>query len=125
MKSIFFILEGQVIPKKNSRRLFVKNGRIINIPSQRYKDWHDSCLIQLKEQDIPKLYPNYEMTCVFWFKDKRPHDLDNALASICDLLQDAEIIKSDDGKMLTSIKGVYGGVSKDTPRVKIELRSEV
>lgn len=34
-------------------------------------------------------------------------------------------VSPDDAKLLNKITGVYGGVSKDTPRVKIELRSEV
>ena len=124
MISTTFILEGQVIPKKNSRRLFYKKGRIINIPSKSYQEWHDDDLKQIKIWKVPKLNPPYKLSLSFWFKDKRPKDLDNSLASICDLLQDAEVIQDDDAKLLTETHCYYKGVSKESPRVKIDISAE-
>ena len=121
--SATFILEGQVAPKKNSRQLFVKNGRMINIPSKRYKAWHDDVMMQLK--GVRSFNPPYEIIMTFWFKDKRRKDLDNSLASVLDLLQDAQIIQDDDAKLLPRITAIYGGVSKECPRVKVELHSEI
>ena len=120
--STTFIIEGQVPAKKNSRQCFVRNGRMINIPSQRYKEWHDQAMLQLK--GLSTFKPPYELVCVFYFRDRRPRDLDNALASVCDLLQDAKIIENDDAKLLTKVTAIYGGVSKKTPRVKIELYAQ-
>lgn len=122
MISTTFIIEGQVPAKKNSRQCFVKNGRMINIPSQRYKDWHTQAMAQLN--GFGSLKPPYELVCKFYFKDKRPRDLDNALASVCDLLQDAGIIENDDAKLLTKVTAIYGGVSKEAPRVKVELYAQ-
>lgn len=122
MLSTIFMLEGQVPAKKNSRRLFYKNGRMINIPSEKYQEWHDNSRKQL--EGFGKLKPPYDLTCTFWVKDKRPRDLDNMIASVCDLLQDVEIIENDDAKLLTHIEAYYGGVDKDCPRVKIELHSQ-
>ena len=122
VSSTFFI-EGQVVPKKNQRQVFVKGGRLINIPSKRYKEWHDQAMGQLK--GTRRFNPPYEIIMTFWFKDKRRRDLDNVQASVLDLLQDAEIIKDDDAKLLTRITAIYGGVSKEAPRVKIEIHSEI
>ena len=121
--STTFFIEGQVVPKKNQRQVFVKGGRLMNIPSKRYKEWHDQAMWQLK--GVRSFNPPYEIIMTFWFKDKRRRDLDNVQASVLDLLQDAEIIKDDDAKLLTRITAIYGGVSKEAPRVKIEIRSEM
>lgn len=121
MLSTTFMLPGNVPSKKNSRQVFVKNGRIINIPSKRYKEWHDECSDMLT--GFGSLYPPYEITLTFWMKDKRRSDLDNKMASVLDLLQDLEIIEDDCWQKLRSIKAVVGGVSKDFPRVKVEIHS--
>lgn len=121
--STTFFIEGQVAPKKNERQVFVKNGRLINIPSKRYKKWHDQAMWQLK--GIKKFNPLYEIVMTFWFKDKRRRDLDNVQSSVLDLLQDAGVIEDDDAKLLTKITAIYGGVSKEAPRVKVEIHSGI
>lgn len=121
MLNTTFILPGNVPSKKNSRQVFVKNGRIINIPSKRYKEWHDECMNLL--EGFGTLCPPYEIIFVFWMKDNRRCDLDNKMASVLDLLQDCEIIEDDCWQKLTSIKARVGGISKDYPRVKIEIHS--
>ena len=123
MISATFIIEGSVPSKKNQRQTFVKNGRIINIPSKRYKEWHDQAMWQLKGSK--KLKPPYEITMVFWMKDNRRTDLDNKVGSVLDLLQDVGIIEDDCWQKLTSIKAVAGGISKNAPRVKVEIRSSI
>lgn len=124
MKECVFMLSGQVVPKKNSRQLFYRNGRMINIPSKRYQEWHDNCLDQLDVFRIPKLNPPYRITYSFWMKDKRTKDLDNLISSCNDLLKDAGIIQDDDSKLLTEIHAYYKGVSKESPRVKIDIIAE-
>ena len=116
MLSTTFILSGNVPSKKNSRQVFVKYGRIINIPSKRYKEWHDESMKML--EGFGSLKPPYEIVLVFWMKDNRKCDLDNKMASVLDLLQDAGWQK------LRSIKARVGGISKDAPRVKVEIHAE-
>ena len=123
MISTTFMLEGNVPSKKNSRQLFVKKGRLINIPSKRYKEWHDMASAQL--EGFGSLNPPYEIIMVFWVKDNRRADLDNKMASVLDLLQDCGIIEDDSWQKLRSIKAKIGGISRDCPRVKIELYGEV
>lgn len=92
MKSCVFILEGSVPSKKNQRMTFYKNGRVINIPSKKYQDWHEMCEKQLKALKAPSMNPPYEITLCFWMKDNRRTDLDNKVGSVLDLLQDAGVI---------------------------------
>lgn len=122
MLSTTFILPGNVPSKKNSRQIFAKNGRIINIPSRKYKEWHDESLALL--DGFGALKPPYSITLVFWMKDKRKCDLDNKVASILDLLQDAGIIEDDCWQKLVEITARAAGVS-DTPRVKVEIHSDL
>lgn len=89
-------LTGNIPPKKNSRQTFVKNGRLINIPSQRYKDWHKDATTQLIAQKCPKLglagvYIEYQL----FAKDKRAKDASNTIESINDLLVDYGMLKDD------------------------------
>lgn len=121
MLNTTFFLSGNVPSKKNSRQVFVKNGRVINIPSKRYKQWHDECMDIL--DGFGTLYPPYEIVLVFWMKDNRRTDLDNKVGSVLDLLQDAGIIEDDCWQKLKSISARAGGISKDFPRVKVEIHS--
>ena len=123
MLSTTFIIEGSVPSKKNQRQTFVKNGRVINIPSKRYKEWHEQAMWQLK--GFGNLKPPYEIVLTFWMKDNRKTDLDNKVGSVLDLLQDAGIIEDDCWQMLGSVKAVAGGISKNSPRVKVEIHSSL
>lgn len=123
MLSTIFFIEGNVPSKKNSRQIFAKGSRLINIPSKRYKEWHDESMKML--EGFGSLKPPYEIILVFWMKDNRRCDLDNKMASVLDLLQDAEIIEDDCWQKLRSIKARVGGISKDCPRVKVEIHSDL
>lgn len=121
MLNTTFILSGNVPSKKNSRQVFTRHGRIVNIPSKRYKEWHDQAMTML--EGFGSLIPPYEIILTFWMKDNRRCDLDNKMASVLDLLQDCGIIEDDCWQKLTSIKANVGGISKDAPRVKVEIHS--
>lgn len=123
MISETILIEGSVPSKKNQRQTFYRNGRIINIPSKRYKEWHDNAMIQLK--DLPTFRPPYNMTLTFWMKDNRRTDLDNKVASVLDLLQDAGIIEDDNWQNLGQFKAIAKGIDKNYPRVVVELHAEI
>lgn len=120
-----FSIKGNTPAKKNSRVITRRGGKILNIPSQIYRKWHDDALWQIEEMKIPESKPNYSITYYFWFKDKRKHDLDNAQASVNDLLKDAGVIIDDDSKLLVETHCYYMGVSKENPRVEIEISSGI
>lgn len=116
------MIEGDTPSKKNSRQLFYKKGRMINIPSQRYKDWHEQALVQIK--GYPLLTPPYQIYLTFWMPTNRRTDLDNKVASVLDLLQDAEIIEDDNWQKLNFIQVKAGGIDKNNPRVRVEIHAE-
>ena len=43
-------IKGDVPSKKNSRNIFVRGGKPVNIPNKNYKEWSEEALWQLKEQ---------------------------------------------------------------------------
>ena len=96
---------------------------MINIPSQRYKDWHEQALAQVK--GYPLLTPPYQIYLTFWMPTNRRTDLDNKVASVLDLLQDAGIIEDDCWQKLELIQATSGGISRDCPRVKVEIHSSI
>jgi Holliday junction resolvase RusA-like endonuclease len=111
-------IKGQTPPKKNSRQTFMSHGRIVNIPSQRYKAWEEEALYQLIGTVPITKYP-IEMQVTFYVKDKRGRDMDNMLSSVLDCLQKADVLESDDWQHISKILLLAGGVDKDNPRVEI------
>lgn len=116
-------ISGKTPSKKNSRNIFVKNGRLMNIPSQRYKEWRDSAIVQLKQQFGGYKVSGYpiSISVVVYYGDMRRHDLDNSLGSVMDALTDAQIIEDDDTDHISQITIEYGGVDKEHPRVELYL----
>lgn len=117
-------ITGDVPSKKNSRNLFVKNGRIINIPNKRYKEWLDDSLMQCQslknahsgslpiekaERLIITIYPS----------NKRKFDLDNRLGSIMDFLVDLGIITDDNYTVVPDIRISIGETRKNNGGCKI------
>ena len=125
MISTVFFIEGNVPSKKNQRQTFYKNGRIINIPSKRYLEWHDQAMNQLQALKIPEFKPPYKITLSFWFKDNRPKDMDNAAQSILDLLQDYGVIENDKWQCIQELHLYSHGIDKNLPRVKVDISSEI
>ena len=116
---------GTIPSKKNGRILAKVRGRMINIPSKRYKEWHKDITSQLKE--TVKFEPNeneaLKITCQFWYQTKRRGDLDNKLASILDWLTDQHIIPDDDAKILQEVHLYYMGVDRTDPHTDIEIET--
>ena len=116
-------IKGKTPSKKNSRNIFVRNGRIVNVPSKLYKEWHDHAMIQLQQQ-----FNNYQVSdypiainVLVYYGTKHRHDLDNALSSIMDVLVDAQIIVDDDVEHISQITVQHGGLDKEDPRTEIYL----
>lgn len=114
------VLLGSVPPKKNSRQIFVRQGRVINVPSVGYKNWEESCLWQLKAYK-PILDVITGLTMTFWVPDNRRRDLDNMLGSVMDVLVKAEIIPDDTWQLVPEITIKAGGVDKANPRCEINI----
>lgn len=123
MLSTTFILPGSVPSKKNQRQTFYRNGKIINIPSKKYKEWHDASVDFL--DGFGSLKPPYEIYLVFWMKDNRKTDIDNKVSSVLDLLKDVGIIEDDCWQNVAKITARASGISRDFPRVKVEIHSDL
>ena len=89
-------LTGRIPSKKNSRRHFVVGGRRIVAPSKAYETWHQEWMLRLsaKRPTVPLDGP-LGIKCVFYLKGKLDADLDNMMASVADLLEDAGYIAND------------------------------
>ncbi len=81
--------------KKNSRRLFSNGGHVVSLASKAYEVFREEALFELLGQRPKDLKPPYVVYYTFYIKGKKGLDLDNAVASINDILQEAGIIVDD------------------------------
>lgn len=113
-------LVGNVPAKKNARNLFVRNGRIVNTPNNKYTEWEKDCLYQLKEyrgqMDVP-----VRLTVTIFNKDRRARDLDNQLSSVLDMLVKSSLLEDDNCFVVDDIRLKFGGVDKHNPRAEVEV----
>lgn len=117
---ITYTILGSVPSKKNSRNLFVRNGRIVNIPQKAYGEWHTDSLKQLKMPPKPLQTVKYVQLC-FYSKDKRAYDLTNKAESVMDLLVDAGILLDDNYTVVPELTITYGGLCRENPRCEITI----
>ena len=111
-------IKGQVPSKKNSRRPFIRNGRIMNFPSQKHEDWLQDALREL--HGLPSFTGKVKIDYYFYVKDNRKRDIDNMIASINDALVKAKIIKEDSWQYL-KIVGGDAAIDRDNPRAEIDI----
>lgn len=118
-------LTGRVPSKKNSRKLFVRNGKIFNLPSNDYRDWLEDASWQLKAFKKTVFYPQNRIICTFYAGDKRKFDLSNKFESIADALVDNAMIPDDNYTVLTEVILLYGGYERGRPRTEIEIQEYI
>lgn len=114
------VLQGNIPSKKNSRVLAKVRGRMINVPSKRYKDWHKEATAQL-QGELPLFDKPCRLTVQFWFENNRRTDMDNKLASIVDWLQDIGVLADDRWQILAEIRCYARGIDRDNPHAIIEI----
>lgn len=110
-------LLGATPSKKNSRTLFWRNGRQVNLPSNKYLAWEEDCLLQLlayKGQAEGKVTIDY----YFWVKDNRARDLDNMIASVNDVLVKSGLLVDDSWQHL-AIGSADAAIDKLSPRAEL------
>ena len=117
------IILGNIPSKKNQRRLMVRGGRMINIPSKNYMQWHEEAWWQIKKRKIQPMEGRLSIEVKIWYKDNRRKDADNAYTSISDLLCDAGVIPDDNWQTLSDIHIVSMGVDKENPRAEIKIKN--
>lgn len=114
-------LYGRIPSKKNSRITIYKYGKIINIPSNSYREWHKEQTEYLKIFGPKKTYTHCSLSMTFFFPDKRRSDTINKEESVLDLFVDLGIIKDDDWTCVSTRHIYSGGVDKENPRVEIDI----
>jgi Holliday junction resolvase RusA-like endonuclease len=121
--NVKLVIDGKTPSKKNSRNIFVRNGRIVNIPNKLYKEWQEYAVLQLKKQFKGYQIAEYPIAIdvIVYYGTKHRHDLDNALGSIMDVLVDAEVIVDDDVSHISQITVQHGGLDREKPRVEVYL----
>lgn len=114
---------GNVPSQKNGKSVGVnpRTHRIFVTSNPRVKAWQDEALWQLKAvTPYSGDYPT-RIHLLFSFSDNRRRDLDNACASVFDILRKADIIADDDYRHLCPITLDCAGVDKANPRVEISI----
>jgi len=125
MDKISLHLSGVIPSKKNSRLCASRGGRIVNIPSASYTDWHKRNLssIVYQLQYIPRaVRVPCAVSLVVRYPDRRRRDLDNALSSVLDLLVDAGILPDDSWTAVERME-VRGELARrgEAPSADVEL----
>ena len=102
-------IDGRPASKKNSKIVFYRGGRNFVIPSKAYMGFHEQAVGQLWEWKFMNKFKK-PVGVPMWFKmtlfqkGKLRQDMDNALGSILDILQDAGIVEDD--KLFLECKGI-------------------
>lgn len=114
-----YIINGEVVPKKNSR-ITLKNGK--TIPSSRFTTWHIKAQAELYLQSRPEKPINSEciINFVLYHSNNARRDSDNQISSILDLLQDVYILEDDRWQIVKEIK-VSNCIDKEKPRCEITI----
>jgi Holliday junction resolvase RusA-like endonuclease len=122
MQEIEITVRGRIPSKKNSRNLFARGGKIINIPSKSYAEWHKDASTQLLKYNLATTSRVECITLRFFAPDKRKSDLTNKAESILDLLVDNKIIEDDNWFLLDKVILEFGGIDRKNPRCEINIK---
>jgi len=118
-RTLHFVLPGTVRIKKNSRRIFKRGKRTINIPSVAYEEWETSVRWMIVEQiknywsDFKLLTGPIHVKAIHYYKGQQP-DLSGMIESVGDAFE-GMLWKND--KQIQSWDGSRQIHDKDNPRL--------
>lgn len=112
-------LKGIPPSKKNSRQIFCRGGRPVNIPSKDYLAWHEEQMWLIKK--VKPVKGEVAIDMQLYAPNLRTGDLENKFSSVQDLLVDAGIIDDDNWDVVKQVMLNYAGVDKQSPRVEITI----
>lgn len=112
-----------VVPrtKKNSQQVFVRNGRIINIPSKLYKQFENECLKVIPSKYKKRIAYPVNVKAIFYTESRRRIDITNLLSALDDMLVKAEVIEDDCRDIVVSHDGSRVYWDKQNPRIEVEI----
>lgn len=117
------IITGRIPSKKNSRCLFVRGGKLMNIPSAKYAAWHKESSKQIPAAAKQSLAKVFSIEIDFYAPDKRSADLTNKAESIMDLLVDNKVIEDDNWYVVDRVVLNFKGVDKLNPRAEVHINA--
>ena len=108
MNTIRLNLKGRVCSKKNSRQNRkgrTATGKVYNftVPSEAHECFKNDCIQQISALKLPQLKPPYFIRYSFFLKGKLDIDIDNAITSLNDLLQDKMVHIIDNDKNIVEV----------------------
>lgn len=96
-------ISDRVIVKKNSKRFFFRGKKPVIIPSKAYERFKNFAIAEIMGQRYTvKFTGQVHISYTFYIKGKMDADIDNLIASINDVLQDASVLEDD--RLVTSIE---------------------
>lgn len=117
-------IPGRCYPLKNSKQIIVNNGKRLIIPSKNYYAWSQSAkgYLMVAKGKSKYAFPYAEPVHVraTFYYDRSPCDLDNALSSISEVLQNVCVITDD--QLIYSYDGSRRyGCSRGKSRTFVEV----
>jgi len=114
-------LRGNIPSKKNSRRPFIRGGRILNFPSKEHEAWHREAILQIGRFCPALPYAKCRVEITFYPATRRRSDLTNKAESIMDLLVDSGFIIDDNWFAVPAVLLKLGTVDPQNPRAEIVI----
>lgn len=119
------ILRGKPITKKNSQEIVLigppHKKRPIIVPSRKYKEYEESCLVQITGDKRLNIDYPVNVRCVYFMQTHQRVDLTNLLEATDDILVAAKVLADDRSTILHSHDGSRVKYDKRDPRVEIEI----
>jgi Holliday junction resolvase RusA-like endonuclease len=114
------VVHGRIPSKKNSRNIFVRGGKPVNIPNKRYEEWHKGAEWEIASQSPEKGISRAKVEINFYMPDNRVKDLTNSAESILDLLVDCGVLEDDKWQCVPEII-LRGEIDRENPRAEIKI----
>lgn len=119
------IIPGNPVSQKNEKKIAINRStnRPFVVSSKNVQEWKKAALITLGHQFRGMKVTGYPIvvTLVFFYDNRRRHDLDNAAGGVMDALTQAEIITDDCVDYVQTLTLQYGGIDKENPRTEIYI----
>lgn len=116
-------IPGNVPSQKNGKEIAINRatGARFVRSNDRVTAWKQMAVTELAWQFQGYKITDYPVSCslIFYFDNKRRHDLDNAAAGVMDALRDAKVIEDDNVAYVDCLTLQYGGIDKTNPRVEV------
>ena len=113
---IDFIIPVPPVTKKNSQRIFIRNGRPFIMPSEKYKQYEQAVAPFVKAYAIDYAV---NVRAVFYMPTRRRADLVNLQEALLDVLVKYGCLTDDNYNIVASMNGSQVKYDKDNPRTEV------